>query len=87
MISRGEIKRISSYLKETEQAVSLRQLDRHGAEMHLAELHRIIERLMRAALFGSLGVRVKEIVSSLEYEARTCRDGLENRLELLRHCA
>lgn len=86
-MSRGEIKRISGYLKETEQAASRRKLDRKSIEMRLLELHRIIEQLMRAALFGSLGIGMKEVVSTLEYDARTCRDCLQNRLEVLRHCA
>lgn len=75
-----EIQQISEFIKDTQEGLSGQSLDTGAMRKRLSRLHRIIERLMRAALFGSTGGDTRDLISNLEFTARTCRDHIQTRL-------
>lgn len=78
-MDRAEIKQIADYLKEFEEGLELQGLLELTDMGYLSKLHLIIKRLMDAT-FACKDKRLKVLLATLEYNARTCKNSIETRL-------
>jgi hypothetical protein len=77
-VDKTEVKRITDFLIEVRKSIAAGG-KYIALQVHLTELHRVIQRLTDAA-FAAQDQKLKVRLAGLEYEARLCQNDLEGRL-------
>jgi len=75
-MDKAEIKQIADYLKDLEEGLELQGHLELTDLRHLSKLHLAIKRLIDAT-FARKDRRLRVLLATLEYKARTCKDCIE----------